>query len=370
MKILVTGAQGFIGKNLIVRLKELKVFEILEFLRETSESQLESFVKQADFVFHLAGVNRPQDETEFKKGNADLTERLCQFIEKSGRQIPIVFSSSKQASLNNPYGLSKKRAEEAITLLSQKNPAFYYRLPNVFGKWSKPQYNSVVATFCFNVANDLPIQINDSEALLSLVYIDDVVSGFIELLKKYQQGSLPKESLQTIEPVYTVTVGRLAEQIKAFKDSRNTLVTEDVGQGLVRALHATYLSFLKPHQFSYSLPRHSDPRGVFVEVLKTKASGQFSFFTAHPGITRGGHYHHTKTEKFLVIRGKARYKFRHLITNESYEIVTDASDAQLVESIPGWSHDITNIGTDELVVMLWANEIFDRKNPDTISFEV
>jgi UDP-2-acetamido-2,6-beta-L-arabino-hexul-4-ose reductase len=281
-----------------------------------------------------------------------------------------VLSSSSQASKDNAYGVSKKLAEDAVTNLVKKSPAFYYRLPNVFGKWSKPNYNSAVATFCHNIANDLPIQINDPKAVLNLVYIDDVITSMLDLLKKHQDGQLSKETLQTVEPVYTITVGELTEQIKAFKESRSTLVTEDVGVGLVRALHATYLSFLKPGQFSYTLPKYGDPRGVFVEMLKTKTGGQFSFFTAHPGITRGGHYHHTKTEKFLVIKGKARYKFRHLITNEFYELVTDDSEATVVETIPGWSHDITNIGTEELIVMLWANEIFDRQKPDTISHEV
>lgn len=370
MKILVTGAQGFIGKNLVIRLKELKTYDIIEFHRDIPETKIYDLIAQADFIFHLAGINRPQTEVEFKTGNADLTQTICNAIEKLERQVPLVFTSSSQAVKDNPYGISKKMAEEAIEKLAKKKPAFYYRLPNVFGKWSKPNYNSAVATFCYNVANDLPLQINDPAVALNLVYVDDVVTSLIDLLKKYEQSQLPPEVLQTVEPVYATTVGKLADQIKAFKKSRSTLITEDVGTGLIRALHATYLSFLKPEQFSYSLTQHADPRGVFVEMLKTKTAGQISFFTAHPGITRGGHYHHTKTEKFLVIKGQARYKFRHLVTNEFFELVTDASEAKVVETIPGWSHDITNIGNEELIVMLWANEIFDRQKPDTVSHEV
>lgn len=370
MKILVTGSQGFIGKNLVVRLKELKAHEIIEFHRGIPELKLPELVQQADFIFHVAGVNRPKNEADFKTGNSDLTQLICNSIEKSGKKIPLVYTSSSQAVKDNPYGISKKIAEDAIFSLAQSNSSYFYRLPNVFGKWSKPNYNSAVATFCHNIANDLPIQINDPAAVINLVYVDDVVTSFLNLLKKHEDGVLPTEPLQEVEPVYTITVGNLAQQIKDFKESRKTLITEDVGVGLVRALHATYLSFLKPDQFSYSLPKYGDSRGIFVEMLKTKTAGQFSFFTAHPGITRGGHYHHTKTEKFLVIKGKARYKFRHVVTHETYELVTDASESKVVETIPGWSHDITNIGTDELIVMLWANEIFDRQKPDTIAHEV
>lgn len=371
MKVMVTGSQGFIARNLIVRLRELKSFEIIEFHRGLADREISDLVAGADFIFHLAGVNRPKEEFEFRSGNVDLTNLILNAIKASGRSIPIVFSSSIQATKDNPYGRSKKDAEDALMDFAGHNPVFIYRLPNVFGKWSKPNYNSAVATFCHNIANDFPIQINDPEALVSLVYIDDVVSSFIDLMLKHSNKlNTPVDTLQTVEPVYNVKVGWLVEQITQFKTSRQTLVTEDVGGGLVRALHATYLSFLKPENFSYKLPRYEDPRGVFVEMLKTKSAGQFSFFTAHPGITRGGHYHHSKTEKFLVIKGKARYRFRNIMTGEIYEIFTDSSDATVVETVPGWSHNITNVGTEELIVMLWANEIFDRTKPDTIGHEV
>lgn len=366
MKVLVTGAQGFLGKNLVVRLRELKKYEIVEFSRETPIDGLSSLVSTADFVFHLAGVNRPQNESEFKEGNADLTQELSRVLRASGRKIPVVYTSSIQAELQNPYGVSKKAAEDHLLSLKGQLPVFIYRLPNIFGKWSRPNYNSAVATFCHNISQGLPISIHNPDAPVTLVYVDDVVTQFLTHL----DPSTVSEDFPVVSPTYRLTVGELAKQIEAFRDSRQSLVTEPVGTGLVRALHATYLSFLKPEQFSYTVPRYGDNRGVFVEMLKTRDSGQFSFFTAHPGITRGGHYHHSKTEKFLVLKGKARYKFRHIVTKEFYELDVDGVESKIVETIPGWSHDITNIGDDELVVMLWANEIFDRAKPDTVAHEV
>ncbi|XGC82268.1 NAD-dependent epimerase/dehydratase family protein [Bdellovibrio bacteriovorus] len=370
MKILVTGSQGFIGKNLVVRLKELKKFKILEFHHGLNNNDLEELLKQSDFVFHLAGVNRPKDESEFVTGNATLSGDIGKALKKSGKSIPVVYTSSIQAEKENPYGQSKKQAEDFLIQEIPAEKLFIYRLPNVFGKWSKPNYNSAVATFCNNIANELPITINDPQAMVSLVYIDDVVTSFISILDSYAAGETDKEIFKKVSPVYQVTVGELAEKIRKFKDSRTNLITEHVGEGFDRALHATYLSFLRPEQFAYSLPRYADQRGVFVEMLKTKESGQFSFFTAGIGITRGGHYHHTKTEKFLILKGKGRYRFRHIVTKEFYELDVDASEARVVETIPGWSHDITNIGNEELIVMLWANEIFDRTKPDTIGHEV
>ena len=231
----------------------------------------------------------------------------------------------------------------------------------MFGKWCKPNYNSVVATFCHNISHDLPIQINDPDAQLNLVHIGDVVNSFMTVMSK-----LPKETLHIdIDAVYQITVGKLAEQLKLFKNSRETLVTEAVGDGFMRVLYATYISYISPDQFNYPLIKHEDPRGVFVEMLKTKDSGQFSFFTAHPGITRGGHYHHVKTEKFLVVKGKAEFRFRNILTSERYNVSTSSDTPHVVETTPCWSHDITNIGEDEMVVLLWANEIFDIEKPDT-----
>lgn len=367
MKVLVTGANGFIGKNLLVHLRERGI-EAISFTRDMSQQDLADALNEVGFVFHLAGVNRPKDVAEFADGNARLTEQLCDLIRASGRQIPVLYTSSIQAEVDNPYGTSKLAAEDALVALEQEtgSPVYLYRLPNVFGKWSKPNYNSAVATFCYNIANDLAIQVNDASAVVRLVYVDDALKDFLRLLEARHDGVVRPE----VAPVYTITVGELAEQIKTFKNGRDSMVTEPVGAGLTRALYATYLSFLRPEQFTYSLVKHTDQRGRFVEMLKTKDSGQFSFFTAHPGITRGGHYHHTKNEKFLVIQGKARFRFRHVVTEETYELFTDGDKSEVVETVPGWSHDITNVGNNEMIVMLWSNEIFDRQHPDTVTYKV
>lgn len=369
MRILITGADGFIGQNLRVRLNELRNYELLTFVRGQSSNELAALVNQADWVFHLAGVNRPQYPSEFQTGNADLTDVLCSLIAKSGRIIPLVLSSSAQSELANDYGRSKLAAENAVLDLNQQtaNPVFIYRLPNVFGKWSRPNYNSAVATFCHNIARDLPIIINNVDAPITLVYIDDIIDAWINLLNSDLSNL---NNYQQVLPEYSTTVGSIAATIHGFKDSIQSGITLPVGTGLTRALYSTYLSFLPTQNFAYQLTKHEDSRGVFVEMLKTPDSGQFSFFTAHPGVTRGGHYHHTKTEKFLVIRGTAKYRFRHIVTGEYYELIVDDADPTIVETIPGWSHDITNIGDVELVVMLWANEIFDRQKPDTISFKI
>jgi UDP-2-acetamido-2,6-beta-L-arabino-hexul-4-ose reductase len=375
MKVLITGADGFIGKNLQLRLSERGDVEVLRFVTGDSLSLLASALVQADLVFHLAGVNRPLDPAEFLTGNLDLTTALCDAAEKRamerGRPIPVVYTSSIQAMQNHPYGSSKRQAEEALMAAAREGHvvAHIFRLPNVFGKWARPNYNSAVATFCHNIARGLPIQINDPAAPVTLVYIDDLLDRFIDLMDSADAAVQP-EGLCDVSPQYTATVGELARQIQAFKDSRDSLVTERVGTGLTRALYSTYVSYLPPAMFSYGVQKHGDARGMFVEMLKTPDAGQFSFFTAHPGITRGGHYHHTKTEKFLVIRGQARFKFRHMQTGEVHELVTDGETPQIVETVPGWTHDITNIAEIELVVMLWANEIFDRAKPDTFACPV
>jgi UDP-2-acetamido-2,6-beta-L-arabino-hexul-4-ose reductase len=316
----------------------------------------------------LAGENRPADVQAFSDVNVGLTERICQGLRVQGRAVPLILASSAQAELDNPYGRSKLAAEQAVQTLAQEqgNPVAIYRLPGVFGKWCKPNYNSVVATFCHNKARDLPVQINDTNARVRLVYVDDVINAMLAQLAAGCVGVLRP----AVAPEYSVTLGELSNQIDAFKNCRTSLVSERVGAGFLRALYATYVSYLPVEQFAYTVPMHGDARGVFVEMLKTPDAGQFSFFTAHPGITRGGHYHHTKTEKFLVIRGHARFGFRHMLTNEVYHLETNGEQPQIVETVPGWTHDITNIGTDVMMVMLWANEIFDRAKPDTIASKV
>ncbi len=368
MKVLITGVDGFVGRNLVAHLGERADLGVIKFTRADGLELLPALVDEADFIFHLAGVNRPKDAGEFKTGNADLTAALCAAVVSSGKKTPIVYTSSIQAVLDNAYGHSKRAAEEALLQLAavHGSPVYLFRLPNVFGKWARPNYNSVVATFCHNIARDLPIQVNDPSATVSLVYIDDVVAGFVGMLEVGASDG----PFCAIQPQYNVTVGYLAEQIRAFRDSRNTLVTERVGTGLVRALYATYVSYLPPDRFAYEVPKYGDARGVFVEMLKTPDSGQFSFFTAHPGITRGGHYHHSKTEKFLVIKGEACFRFRHVVTGQFHELFTSGEKPEIVETVPGWTHDITNVGEDEMVVMLWANEIFDRDHPDTYACQV
>ncbi|MCP5173732.1 MAG: SDR family oxidoreductase [Moraxellaceae bacterium] len=368
MKVLITGANGFVGKNLQAVFIERKDIEVLAIGRDSSSNDLKQAVEQADFIFHLAGVNRPVNPEEFSEGNTQFTQTLCELVKATGKKTPIIYTSSIQAERENPYGVSKRGAEEQLLALQAdaQVPVYIFRLPNIFGKWCKPNYNSAVATFCYNTINDLPLTVNDPSASVTLVYIDDVVGCFVQIM----DGIIKADTYPQIEPTYTATVGELVSQIQAFRECRTSLISEKVGEGLVRALYSTYVSYLTPEQFSYGVPKYGDPRGVFVEMLKTKDSGQFSFFTAHPGITRGGHYHHSKTEKFLVIKGEASFRFRHILTDETFEQKTSGDNPVIVETVPGWSHDITNIGDSEMIVMLWANEIFDRNRPDTYAHKV
>jgi UDP-2-acetamido-2,6-beta-L-arabino-hexul-4-ose reductase len=375
MRVLITGANGFLGRNLMLRLSERKDVQVVCYTRDHEIKQLRELLQDVDFVFHLAGVNRPLDPKEFARGNAEFTRDLCESVvevaSKLGKMIPILFTSSTQATLDNAYGCSKREAEGALAAAGQNPlvPVHLFRLPNVFGKWCRPNYNSAVATFCYNIARDLAIHVNDANARLTLVYIDDVIERFIEAMDG-TASVVDVDGFSTVQPQYKTTVGELALLIRSFHSSRDSLVTERVGVGFLRALYATYVSYLPTEAFAYEVPLHADHRGVFVEMLKTPDCGQFSFFTAHPGVTRGGHYHHSKTEKFLVIKGRALFRFRHMQTDQRHELTTSGETPQIVETVPGWTHDITNIGNEEMVVMLWANEIFDRAKPDTIACKV
>jgi UDP-2-acetamido-2,6-beta-L-arabino-hexul-4-ose reductase len=370
MRALVTGSRGFLGSNLVTRLRERAGVEVLEWHRGSAEGDLKRLVASADIVYHLAGINRPKDPAEFTTGNAGITGQVVAAAKASGLRTPIVLSSSTQAALDNPYGHSKRAAEDAVLdyAVAEGAACAVYRLPNVFGKWSRPNYNSAVATFCHNVVRGLPITVNDRAAPLRLVYVDDVCLEFLGLLDAPRSAPVTREAARReVEPVYSTTVGELADLIQSFGTSRERRTVGRVGEGLERALYATYLSFVPPEDFAYGLTRHVDPRGEFAEVVRTADSGQFSYFTAHPGVTRGGHYHHTKNEKFLVLRGHARFRFRDIRSGTEHVIETRGADARVVETVPGWAHDITNIGSDEMVVMLWANEAFDPAHPDTVA---
>lgn len=367
MIVVITGADGFIGRNLRQHLAERPGVEVRSFGRGHGPADLGPMLSGADFVFHLAGVNRPQDATEFERGNVMLTEALSRLLgdqsTRNGSAPSVVYASSIQVERDNPYGRSKRAAEQILVRAAEAHDLTIrvFRLPNVFGKWARPNYNSAVATFCHNIARDLPVRVDDADAPLTLVYVDDVVRHFLALL---DDG--PGEEIFTdVEPRYQTTVGEVATLIGTFHRDRQSLTTERVGEGLVRALYATYVSYLPPEQFAYEVPQYADTRGVFVEMLKTRDSGQFSFFTARPGLTRGGHYHHSKIEKFLVVVGEAHFRFRHVQSGATHEVYTSATRPQIVETVPGWTHDITNVGGDDLVVMLWASEIFDRTRPDT-----
>ncbi|WP_296990576.1 UDP-2-acetamido-2,6-beta-L-arabino-hexul-4-ose reductase [Thalassospira sp. UBA1131] len=370
MRVLVTGANGFIGKNLLLHCQEKDGIDVVPFTREHRVNDLPMLLEGVDWVIHLAGINRPQKTEEFVTGNIGLTRQLCAAIKASYRQVPVVYTSSIQAESDNDYGSSKRSAEDALLALRQDtgNPVFIYRLPNVFGKWARPNYNSAVATFCHNISRDLPVHIHDPLSNIRLVYVDDVVNSFMALLAGDETDTSRSDNAYVdVTPEYQISVGELIDQIRRFKASRDSLITEPVGKGFVRALYSTYVSYLPPERFTYPVQQHQDARGVFVEMLKTRDAGQFSFFTAHPGITRGGHYHHSKTEKFLVIKGNACFRFRHMLTGECYELHTSGEQSEIVETVPGWTHDVTNVGEDELICMLWANEVFDRDKPDTFA---
>jgi UDP-2-acetamido-2,6-beta-L-arabino-hexul-4-ose reductase len=315
-------------------------------------------------IFHLAGANRPEDDGEYLRSNRDYSAWVAEAVADGGRKPLIVHSSSAKVLDETDYGRSKRAGEQILLDLAaaQHATVSIWRLPNLCGKWGRPNYNSVVATFCHNAARGLPLRIDDPAAPVSLLYIDDLVDQWLPLIAD------PPVTSGIVEPqkVYHTTVGELSDLIQAFADSRAQGTICEVGTGLTRALYATFIASLPARQASYRLGAHTDARGTFVEVLKTPASGQFSYFTAHPGVTRGGHYHHTKIEKFLVAHGTGRFRFRHVLSGEYFELTSSAGEPLIIETIPGWAHDVTNVGEDELVVLSWANEQFDPERPDTI----
>ena len=369
MKIGITGSDGFIGKNLVERLARLEDIELITFNRSSLKADLEKLIKDSDFIFHLAGINRPENPEEFYEGNQGLTQEIVDYALKINKKVPILISSSIQAEAENDYGKSKLGSEVALDSYSKITgaPVFIYRLPNVFGKWSRPNYNTVIATWCHNVARDMPIDISDVNVELQLVYIDNVVEHFIRHL--FDSGKSDVHYPEII-PVYRERLGDIHNLLVDFKESREHLVTPPVGSGFPRALYSTYLSFLPTNQFSYELQGYTDDRGTFYEFLKTQNSGQFSISTSAPGVNRGNHYHNSKNEKFLVIKGEATIKLRQIHDDKVIEYKVSDKKIEVVEMIPGYTHDITNTGNDEMILLLWANEIFDRDNPDTFFLKV
>lgn len=365
-QIVITGGEGFIGRNLTVRLGELGM-TVRVLTRRDGEDGWFAAVAEADAIVHLAGANRPNDPAEFMAVNHGAADLLARAVIAAKRPMRIAYASSSRATESTDYGRSKLAGEQRLEALSAETGSLVniLRLPNVFGKWARPNYNSAVATFCHNIARDIPIQVNDPAARLSLVYIDDVVEAFVAII----EDRTPPGPV-SIAPVYEATVGDVAETIAGFRRDRADNMIDAVGAGLKRALYSTYVASLPVEEFSYPIAAYADPRGSFSEMLKTRTSGQFSYFTAHPGVTRGGHYHHTKTEKFLIVQGQARFRFRHIVTDAVHEIVVSGERPEIVETVPGWSHDVTNIGDTALISLLWANEIFDRARPDTIAARV
>jgi len=369
MNLLVTGANGFVGKNLVAELKNKGYNDIFEFTRESDPSLLEKYTKECDFVFHLAGVNRPIDEKEFMKGNFDLTSQLLELLKKHNNKAPVLLTSSIQAEKDNPYGRSKKAGEDLLFNYYYETDAevYVYRLPNLFGKWSKPNYNTVVATFCHNIVRDLDIQINNPNAELNLCYIDDVLEEFIRAL---EGGPTMQDDYCVVPVTHNIKLGELADLISSFKESRTNLSIPNMEDALTKKLYSTYLSFLPKDQFSYDLKMNSDHRGSFTEFMRTTERGQVSINVSKPGITKGNHWHHTKNEKFLVVSGKGLIRFRKIDSEEIIEYRVSGERLRVVDIPTGYTHSIVNVGENDLVTVMWANECFDPEKPDTYFVEV
>ena len=368
MKVLITGSKGFIGKNLVTFLKVKNDFQILEFNKNDTINSLERKLLESDLLVHLAGINRTNNEQLFQDVNVNLTESICKILIKNSVKIPVFFTSSTQVSKTNEYGKSKLEGEKILKKLNNlnNNPVYIYRLPGIFGKWCKPNYNSVVATFCYNILNNIKITVFDKKEEIKLIYIDD----FIKDLSLQFSNIINGFHFCDVNPQYSISVNELAENIKKFKESRTNFKLYKIGNGFLKKLFATYCSYETKKNSSYLLNKNTDHRGDFLEILKTEDAGQFAYFTAHPGITRGGHFHHTKCEKFLVVKGTAKFRFRNIISDEYFEKISTSDKPEIVDSIPGWAHDVTNVGSNDLIVFLWSNEIFDKNNPDTFQFDL
>ncbi|WP_213522277.1 capsular polysaccharide biosynthesis protein CapF [Nonlabens sp.] len=380
MNILITGAKGFVGKNLVAELNNIKEgkvkhpllckdLRIFEYDRQTEPSLLDEYCKDADFVFHLAGVNRPKDPKEFMEGNFGFTSELHEKLKTYNNTCPIMISSSIQAELNNPYGESKKAGEDLLLNYAKDTGAkvFIYRYPNVFGKWCRPNYNSAAATFCHNIAHNLPITVNDPNVNMTLVYIDDVVQELLNCLvdKANKTGDYYKVGVE-----HQIKLGEIVELIQSFKESRSTLQVPHLLDAFTKKLYSTYLSYLPEDQFSYPLKMNVDERGSFTEFIKSPDRGQVSINISKPGITKGNHWHHTKNEKFLVVSGSGVIRFRKVDEpSDVVEYVVSGEKLEVVDIPVGYTHNIENLGDTDMVTVMWVNEIFDPEQPDTY-FEI
>ncbi|MDR4925442.1 capsular polysaccharide biosynthesis protein CapF [Peribacillus simplex] len=369
MNILVTGAKGFVGKNLIAELKNKGYNKIFEFARENDLSLLEKYTKECDFVFHLAGVNRPNDESEFMDSNFGFTSKLLELLKKHNNKAPVLITSSIQAETDNPYGKSKKAGEDLLYNYYKETDikVYVYRLPNLFGKWSKPNYNTVVATFCHNIARGLDIEINNPDAELNLCYIDDVLEEFLRALDNHPTVL---DDYCVVPITHKIKLGELANLIKSFRQSRTNLSISNMEDTLTKNLYSTYLSFLPEDSFSYDLKMNSDYRGSFTEFIRTPERGQVSVNVSKPGITKGNHWHHTKNEKFLVVSGEGLIRFRKIDSDEIIEYSVSGDKLQVVDIPTGYTHSIVNTGERDLVTVMWVNECFNPEKPDTHFLEV
>lgn len=363
--VLVTGASGFIGKNLCSQLELQEGITVRRFTRDSSQEELITLIMEADFIFHLAGVNRPKDESELTTSNQVLTEQIIEVLRKANKKTPILLTSSIQAELDNPYGRSKVAAENALTAWYKEtqSPVYIYRLPGVFGKWCKPNYNSVVATFCYNIANSLPIQISDPNHKITLAYIDDIVDEFI---KRLDDNSSTTDHFYTIPQTFDVSLANLKDRITSLHDIRSTLIIPNLEDTLNKYLYATYISYLQTDDFSYELGTNADNRGWLAEFIKSRQFGQIFISKTKPGISRGDHWHHTKIEKFLVVEGEGEISFRNKINGQDIINYRVNGDKPTVLDIPtGYVHSIKNIGDTDLITIFWANEVLDKEHPDT-----
>lgn len=370
MNIVVTGAAGFVGHNLTAELSHHKQHLVFGYDLGGSEEELEAQLAHADFVFHLAGVNRPKDPAEFEEGNRGFTGRVLELLEKHGRRVPVVLTSSIQAMLDNPYGKSKLGAEEQAFAWAARTGgrALVYRLPNLFGKWCRPNYNSAVATFCHNIARDLPIEVREPERMLELVYIGDLLQEFLLALDGREHRG--EDGFCFAPEVYRIGLQALADLLRSFRASRDTLILPDFSSKLTRALYATYVSYLPEGEFAYKPEMKRDNRGFLAELIKQPGFGQIFISRTKPGITRGNHWHHTKVEKFIVVEGEAVIRFRKVDGSDVLEYTVSGSEISVVDIPAGYTHSITNVGNTDVVTLFWSDEVFDPGRPDTYFLEV